>query len=629
MPTEEELQGGFNLGDWEILPGHRELRRGEEVRRPEPKQFDVLIALAKRDTNAVTKQELIDEVWGGRATADEAITRCVSQLRQHLDDRETPHKLIETLQRHGYRLQQSVVLHHPAEPEEALPNATESGPGPRLWKIVTALMAIGFIAITAYILIVKIFGPPPPAPPEGSIAVLPFENLSGQSDDDYQAAGFQLALVHALNGMEDYQVKIGPRDIGKEPPEIALLMNVESVLFGAMQKNGHQLLVSYVVLTAGEVAFSGKVDGSADDLFGLQLELANMVGSDLGSKLLPELIKTYRPDTVAYDSYMRGTFALEHRPDIGKLIEAIELFKGAIELDPKYGPSYLALATAYSLLPTYGDASPEEMDRLALQTIKDGVAVDPTMEDVAEAIYGYVYHKQKRWKKSEAAFLQAINADVVDSNAFNSYSRMLASVGRLDASLEQALAGLEIDPSSTFLNSRVAMSYAWLEENQKALEYYEKANAFGWTGETHTLGYALILMQTGQIPKARDLARRAVQKAGSSTDWVEPVFEAFADQDPTKASAALAVLNKVAAVEPINPRAEITVRALLGDLDGAMEIAERLEEPGEAFEMDLLFIPQLKALRRHPGFMPLMDKLGITRYWQSEGCEWDGDKVSC
>jgi DNA-binding winged helix-turn-helix (wHTH) protein/tetratricopeptide (TPR) repeat protein len=629
MPTEEELQGGFNLGDWEILPGHRELRRGDEVRRPEPKQFDLLMALAKRDTNAVTKQELIDEVWDGRATADEPITRCVSQLRQHLDDRETPHKLIETMQRRGYRLKQSIVLHHPAETEEPLSNAAESGSNPRLWNKATALMAIGFVAIIAYLLTNWIIDPPPPAPPEGSIAVLSFENLSGQQADEYMAAGFQLALVQALHGMEDYQVKIGPKDIGKEPQEIALLMDVESVLFGAMQKNGSQLRVNYVILTAGEVAFSGNVDGTAGDLFALQLDLANMVGSDLGDKLLPELIKTYRPDTVAYDSYMRGMFALEHRGDIGKLEDAIELFKGAIELDPNYGPSYLALATAYSLLPTYWDAPPEEMDRLALQTIKDGVAVDPTMEDVAGAIYGYVYHKQKRWKKSEAAFLQAINADVVDPNAFNWYSRMLASVGRLDESLAIALAGLEIEPSSTFLNSRVAMSYAWLGENQKAVEYYEYANAFGWTGETHNLGYAFILMQTGQIQKARDLARSAAQKAGRSTDWVAPVFEAFADPDPIQASAGLAALNKVSAVETINPRVEITVRTILGDLDGAMRIAKLLEQPGEIFEMDMLFIPQLKALRRHPDFMPLMDKLGITGYWQSEGCTWDSDQVSC
>jgi len=622
MPTEEELQGGFNLGDWQILPGHRELRRGDEVRRPEPKQFDVLIALAKRDTNVVTKQELIDEVWGGRATADEPITRCVSQLRQHLDDRETPHKLIETLQRHGYRLKQSVVLHQPAEPEISSSSTATSDPSSRLWKNAARIMAIGFIAIAAFLLIKWIIDPPAQGPPEGSIAVLSFENLSGQPDDEYMAAGFQVALVHALHGMDNYRVKIGPKDYAADEP-----LDVESVLFGAMQKDGNLLRVNYVIQTGGEVVHSGNVDGAADDLFELQHRLANEVRGDLGDKLLPELIKTYRPDTVAYDSYMRGMFALEHRGDPGKLEDAIELFENAIQLDPKYGPSYLALATVYPLLPNYLGKSPEEMDRIALQTIEEGIAADPTIEDSAGAIYGYVYHKQKRWKKSEAAFLRAINADVVDSNAFNWYSRMLASVGRLDASLAQSLAGLEVDPSSPSLNSRVAMSHAWLQENQEALKYYERANALGWSGTTHILSYAFILIQTGQVQKAKNLALSATQMAGASTDWVEPVFEAFSN--PTKAGAAIDALNDVAAVESINPRVEFMVRALLGDLDGAMGIAERLEEPGEAFEMEMMFIPQLSALRRHPDFMPLMDKLGITRYWQSEGCTWDGDQVSC
>jgi hypothetical protein len=206
---------------------------------------------------------------------------------------------------------------------------------------------------------------------------------------------------------------------------------------------------------------------------------------------------------------------------------------------------------------------------------------------------------------------------------------MLASVGRLDGSLAQSLAGLEIEPSSAVLNSRVAMSYAWLENNQKALEYYERANAFGGTGETHNLGYAFILMQTGQTEKAKDLAMDAEQTASKSTDWIEPFFDAFADPNPTKASAVLQALDKVPTVKSINPRVEITVRTMFGDLDGAMRVAKLLEEPGEAFEIEMLFIPQLKALRRHPDFMPLMDKLGITRYWQSKGCTWDGDRVTC
>ena len=140
MPTEEELQEGFTLGDWDILPGKGVFRRGDQEERPEPKVFAVLIALAKRDTNLVTKQELIDEVWDGRPTADEPITRCVYQLRRHLDDREN-RQLVETMQRRGYRLKQRVELHRrPAAATADEPSATVW-----LWKTVAAFLAVGFV----------------------------------------------------------------------------------------------------------------------------------------------------------------------------------------------------------------------------------------------------------------------------------------------------------------------------------------------------------------------------------------------------------------------------------------------------------------------------------------------------
>ena len=617
MPTEEELQGGFNLGEWEVLPDQGVIRRdGTEV-RPEPQTWRVLMVLAKYDGKLVTKDTLVDEVWDGRAVADDPINRAIREVRKSLGDSAHNPTFVETLHKRGYRLLMPVELHKPQEND---PVIVEPGPGPRLWKFAAIILVLG---IVAYI----VWSPPPP---DRSIAVMPFQNLSGQQSDEYVVSGFKVVLVQALHGIEDYKIKIGPSDNDKEPDEIAALLNVESVLSGAMQRNGNLLKVNYVISSHGEVAHSGSVDGTADDLFALQQKLANKVRGDLGDKLLPELIKTYQPDSVAYDSYMRGMFALEHRGDPGKLESAIELFENAIHLDENYGPSYLALATVYSLLPTYRGASPEEMDRLALKTIEKGIEVDPTIEDAAGAIYGYDYHKQKQWKKSEAAFLRAINANVVDSNAFNWYSRMLASVGRLDDSLAQALAGLEIDPSSPSLNSRVAMSYAWLGKNQEALKYNERANALDWSGETHSLSYVFILIQTGQIQEAQNLARSAVQGAGDSTDWIGPVFDAFSDRtDPTKAIAGLEAVNKVSAVEAMNPRVEFLVRAMLGDLDGAMKIAQLLEQPGETFEMDMLFIPELKDLRSHPDFMPLMNNLGITLYWQSKGCSWNGDQVNC
>jgi tetratricopeptide (TPR) repeat protein len=339
------------------------------------------------------------------------------------------------------------------------------------------------------------------------------------------------------------------------------------------------------------------------------------------------LIKSRPSDSDAYDSYMRGVYALEHRGDPGNIEKAIELFQFATRLDKNYGPSYLALATLYALLPNYRNAPWVEMDRLAIETIDAGVRADPLIEDAAGSIYGKVFHHQKRWEESEEAYLQAINADVVDSNAFNWYSRMLASVGRLDDSLLQALAGLELDPSSPSLNSRVAMTYAWTMQTEKAFEFYERSADMGWAGTTHRLSYSFILLRTGQIEIAQEFAMAAAQSAGISTGWVEPSFDALGD--PSKAPAALDALNDASMSRGVSPLVQLTLRALLGDLDGAMRVAESLEDVGEAFEMDLLFAPELKAFRQHPDFMPLLDRLGVTGYWASKGCMWSGDRVIC
>jgi hypothetical protein len=115
--------------------------------------------------------------------------------------------------------------------------------------------------------------------------------------------------------------------------------------------------------------------------------------------------------------------------------------------------------------------------------------------------------------------------------------------------------------------------------------------------------------------------------AGGSTDWIGPVFAALGD--PTAAPEAIDALDAAVAGQAILPIVEMPMRAMLGDTDGAMAVAELLDAPGEQFEMDLLFIPELQPLRRHPDFMSLLERLRITDYWESKGCIWSGDHVSC
>ncbi|MCH8159066.1 MAG: winged helix-turn-helix domain-containing protein [Proteobacteria bacterium] len=619
MPTREDLFAGFTLGDWEVLPGKGVLRRGDDEERPEPKVFEVLIALAMRDGNLVTRDDLVNEVWDGRPTSDEPINRCLSQLRGHLDDRQRPHHYVETLQRRGYRLVQRVELHKKPEQDPLAGTAPETGPSLTLWKVVAAILATGFITIAVVTWI--------PNVPVRSIAVMPFENLSGAESDQYLVSGFKEELVQTLHNIPDFTVKNGRVSYEKETSEIAEMLNVESVLFGSVHRDGDRLIIRYQISRNGKTIAADKLYGKVDEIFGLQAELAVMVRNKLVGKSTQTLIKSRPTDSEAYDSYMRGIYALEHRGDPGNLEAAVELFQDAIGLDESYGPSYLGLATAYAIMVDYLGAPLDEMHRRAFETVEKGINFDPIIDGAAGAIYGYIYHKEKRWAKSEEAYLGAVNAGIVDSNAFNWYSRMLASVGRLDAALVQAQRAVELDPSSGLLNSRVAIAYTWLGDAENAHEFFARSKDLGWVGATHLVAYALLLTREGKIEASRDLLIAGVDMFGARSDWAAPFFAAMSD--PSMAPKALQALDAAAAEHQVKPFIEIVARAFLGDLDGAMGIARLLEQPGEFFEMDILYIPELRALRQHPDFMPLLARLGVVDYWASVGCVWADDRVSC
>jgi DNA-binding winged helix-turn-helix (wHTH) protein/TolB-like protein len=624
MPTEDELRQGFRLGDWEVLPLRGVLRRGEHEEKPEPRVFGVLIALAKRNGDLVTRDELVDELWDGRPTSDEPINRCLSQLRGHLGDKSRPHQYVETLTRRGYRLMKPVVLLEPTSAEAPAPGGSRAESPVAPWKPLAAGLAVAAVAWLVWTL----------WPPGDfrSIGVVPFENASQDPANNYLVSGFKDELVNTLHNIPDFTVKSSRLGhAGEEVTSIASSLGVDAVLSGRVHRIGDQLQIFYTVEDGrnGDVVATAELEGPVSEIFQLQEDLARMVRRDLFGKSSQQLISRTRPASFgAYDRYMRGLYAFDRRQDSGtSLEEAIELFQETIRLDENFGPAYLMLANAYVLLPTYRDAPADEMSRAAIDTVQEGIEVDVGIRDAANAIFGFVYHQQMQWQQSEDAYRAATSSDVIDPNAFNWYSRMLASVGRLDASLEQARIALEMDPTSAVINSRVALAYLWLGDTRNSREFFERAAKFGASGPTHTMGYALFLFREGRSDEAYEVTREAAQMAGGTEAWIDPVFAALDDE--TQRGAALAAVDAVATQDGISKQIEFIVRVVLDDLDGAMRVARLLESEGEVFEMDLLFIPEVQPLREHPEFESLLDALGITEYWRARGCTWTGKGAVC
>lgn len=190
-----------------------------------------------------------------------------------------------------------------------------------------------------------------------------------------------------------------------------------------------------------------------------------------------------------------------------------------------------------------------------------------------------------------------------------------------------ALAAEIIDPNSPVVNSRIAMVYTWLDESEKAHDYFERANDLDATGIIHEMSHALLLARSGQLERSQSVTRAAAETLGSSTEWIEPVFRALGDS--AYAADGLAAIDRVWAERQVIPHIVLLARTMLGDVDGAMEIARLAKEPGETFSMEILFIRELAPLRQHADFMPLLEDLGVVDHWHEAGCRWQNDRVDC
>ena len=466
-----------------------------------------------------------------------------------------------------------------------------------------------------------------------SVAVLPFENLSGDQADQYLVTGFKVELVQTLHNIPKIAVKHGrvaypDREVG----DIAEILGVGAVLFGELQRVGDTLKITYRVARGhdGKVISSGEVTGQVAEVFALQGELAVKVRNDLVGESPQQLISDSRnPNSEAFDRYMRGLAALERRGRgrPGNLDAAIALFEEAIQLDPVFGPAYLSLATAYALLPDYRNAPLLETHNLAIETVERGIAVDSSLADAAGEVEGFVYHKQKHWTKAEAAYLRATKARVVDSNAFNWYSLMLASVGRLDDALEQILIAQKIDPSSTVINTRTGMVYTWLGDSEKAGEFFDRSSLLDANNEMHMLGRTLLLLREGRLEEAASEFGTGVSTAGGATAWIGPVVSAI--QDPSQKAAALTAIDAAFRDPQMDPRFNIIARTILDDIDGAIQVGLALADADRSFETDFLFMPELRRLRQHADFLLLMENLGVQQYWDDNQCVWTDDEINC
>jgi DNA-binding winged helix-turn-helix (wHTH) protein/TolB-like protein/Tfp pilus assembly protein PilF len=616
-----DLRKGFEIGPWQVLPDLGVLRQGETEQRLEPMVMNVLVLLASGGGDVVTSDQIVEVVWGGRATAPEAIVQKIKVLREKLGDDPREPKFIQTIPKIGYRLVCEVTV----------PNAVEAEPAPAffpayLWPIIGGLLAIVVIAV---VVLGNRSGKLQKLGAVSSVAVCPFENMSTDADEPF-VFGFREQLINTLSREPDLRII----KMSCNAASGAADNSIDSMVTGSVQRaRGRVRITAQLEASDGEILWSESIDGAAEEVeevFGLHERVANRVRIALLGESEDEITASSRPVNVeAYDLYQLGDFAFSKRSE-SELNRAVEFFKRAIEQDPKYGPAYLGLANSYVLLADYPSTDVQTMYELAIETANVGAARDPGIRDAAATVYGFVDTKRFKWAAAAKAFETAINSTTVYPTSHHWYSRFFANVGLLEKSLEQAKIAQEMDTASPILNARLGVAYHWLNDSVNAEKYYSRAADQEVGSWIHNLAYTLFLMREKRFEEARQKAKEALTSYGQATQWVDPVFDGFINPfDEASTAATFAAISAAAASGALPTNIELTLWALLGQGDKAMQAAWALKESGEYFEVEIIFLDEFRVLREHAEFPEFLDSLGLTDYWKSIGCHWNGSKVIC
>src|SRR5262245_45515012 len=455
--------------------------------------------------------------------------------------------------------------------------------------------------------------------PEKSIAVLPFDNLSGDPDNAYFTEGVQDEILTRLAKVADLKViaRTSTQNFKNTPenlPEIAKQLGVMNILEGSVQKANDQVRVNVQLINALNYAhlWADTYDRRFTDIFAVESEIAKNVADALQAKLTgsekSSIAKAPTANPEAYELYLKGRFFWNKRSG-ADLRKAIEYFNQAIAKDPNYALAYTGLADSYLLLPNYGSASTQESVPPARAALKKALELDDSLAE-AHASSGLLDTFECRLERAITDFERAIQLKPNYATAHHWLMFGRLSLGHLDQAIEQGKRALKLDPLSPIINADFAWTYfcarRFDEAEQQARKTLEIDPQFFLAH--YYLGQ--VLQFKGQLSEAIAEFQKAFDLNGDP-DSLGMLGQAYArNGQKDEAQKVVLRLNEEAKSRYVAPYATALVYLGLGDKERALDELERAYQRGDTNYLFVVRVdPMLDDLRGHPRFDALVQKI--------------------
>ena len=534
---------------------------------------------------------------------------------------------------------QTAILHETAPPREAatqahhhttdrtafLPADTAQAPARERYdkRILLAPIAAAVLALGGYLgyryLIV-----PATNDEIRSIAVLPFENRSGNPDSEYLSDGLSDSLIYRLTQLPN--LKVSPtssvlRYKGKQTDvaEIAAELEVDAVMSGKLAQRGDDLTISVELIDARtkKLIWAEQYDRKMADLLATQREIATTITQKLQLKLSGNetgITKKYTDSNEAYQLYLRGRHSFAKRTK-DEMLRSIEYFRQAVKIDPKFALAYARISEVYGSMPAYPYLSPKEAFPEAKAAAEKALEIDPLLSEAhtflayAQVIYDW------NWADGERSFKRALELDPNNFSAHFRYGQIyLLPVGRFDEAISEIEQGLKAEP----LDVNMGISLAWAQlvrgENDKALEQVRR---FYELEPNHPLSrwvLVQVLTEMGRYDEAIAICERWLQDDPNNQLALRDAGVAYAKAGRREKAEEMIERYRVLQRTEWIPTGRIAaIYGALGDYDRAFAELDRALEARD-WDMHRLNVEvYIRPLRKDPRFAGAVKKLDLPK----------------
>jgi TolB-like protein/DNA-binding winged helix-turn-helix (wHTH) protein/Flp pilus assembly protein TadD len=605
--------------------------------------FQVLRALLDRPGDLVTREELRQRLWAAETFVDfeRGLNAAVRRLRDALGDSADVPRFVETLPRRGYRFIAPVSRQpEPGKPEPLVPEiADEAIPTPEITAVPRPIRTWGPMRIAGMAVVFasllwawRAFPTYPasqsPTPDRFMLAVLPFQNMTGDPAQEYISDGMTEELISQLGRLDPSRLGVIARtsvmrfkNTTKAADRIASDLGVSYLLEGSVRTTTDRIGITVRLIeteTASQL-WAGQYERDVQNLLTLQREVAEAIAgqitTSLGVTRSNASADASRHSAIpeAYEHYLRGRYHLSRDTTDG-IHKALEHFQKAIDFDASYALAYTGLADTFASLGNGGFRPMSEAYLQARAAALKALAIDDLLGEAHNSLAVITTEYYWEWADADRHYKRAIELNPNDETALRNYSFYLACMGRHEESIAFIKRSRRLNPVSPVAQFQLAMNLYLARRYDDAIrEAAATLDLAPGFGAAHVL-LGRVYVAQGMADRAVGELERAHALMGPRPDVITP--HAYVLARAGRQLEARAMLDELRRISKPRDPAPIRIAFLhigLGEIDRAFEWLERAIDARD-WQVALLNIePAFDTLRSDQRFAALVERVGLPR----------------